>query len=378
MLGPATRPGHLGGAFVRQDLGHAIHARLAIREVPVVGNGRWRVERGEPIGRRSWVELLQRELEVAGRGHVRPPAAFQGGRGLERPKRSGVRELRQLPEPVERNRLQLVRFDRGIGSVAQTKADPVRSDEHLHEDKAVLQRFEERRQGGIGQHRHGAELTGATGNANGKPDSPVADLAGLASRTAAAKTPAMTDADVIQIFRKSGALLEGHFVLRSGLHSRQFFQCALALQQMPDVEKLGAALAAKLRHLGATTVIAPAMGGLVIGQEVARQLGLRFIFAEKEEGNLVLRRNFKIAPGEKLLVIEDVVTQGGRAKETMEIVRANYGIVAGVGMVVDRSNGVAPLGVPTFSLLALKVETFDPDNLPPDLAGTPAIKPGSK
>ena len=204
------------------------------------------------------------------------------------------------------------------------------------------------------------------------------DLAGLASRTAAAKTPAMTDADVIQIFRKSGALLEGHFVLRSGLHSRQFFQCALALQQMPDVEKLGAALAAKLRHLGATTVIAPAMGGLVIGQEVARQLGLRFIFAEKEEGNLVLRRNFKIAPGEKLLVIEDVVTQGGRAKETMAIVRDHGGIVGGVGMVVDRSNGVAPLGVPTFSLLALKVETFDANNLPPDLAEIPAIKPGSK
>ena len=188
----------------------------------------------------------------------------------------------------------------------------------------------------------------------------------------------MTDAEVIQIFRKSGALLEGHFVLRSGLHSRQFFQCALALQLMPDVEKLGEALAAKLRGLGATTVISPAMGGLVIGQEVARQLGLRFIFAEKEEGSLVLRRNFKIGLGEKLLVIEDVVTKGGRAQETMAIVREHGGVVAGVGMVVDRSNGVAPLGVPTFSLLALKVETFDPANLPADLAGTPAIKPGSK
>ena len=188
----------------------------------------------------------------------------------------------------------------------------------------------------------------------------------------------MTDAEVIQIFRKSGALLEGHFILRSGLHSRQFFQCALALQLMPDVERLGEALAAKLRGLGATTVISPAMGGLVIGQEVARQLGLRFIFAEKEEGGLVLRRNFKIRPGEKLLVVEDVVTKGGRAQETMAIVREHGGVVAGVGMVVDRSNGVAPLGVPTFSLLALKVETFDPANLPSDLAGTPAIKPGSK
>ena len=188
----------------------------------------------------------------------------------------------------------------------------------------------------------------------------------------------MTTQEALDLFRSTGALLEGHFILRSGLHSRQFFQCALALQLMPDVEKLGEALAAKLRGLGATTVISPAMGGLVIGQEVARQLGLRFIFAEKEEGGLVLRRNFKIGLGEKLLVVEDVVTKGGRAQETMAIVREHGGVVAGVGMVVDRSNGVAPLGVPTFSLLALKVETFDPTNLPSDLAGTPAIKPGSK
>ncbi len=188
----------------------------------------------------------------------------------------------------------------------------------------------------------------------------------------------MTDAEVLQVFRDTGALLEGHFVLRSGLHSRQFFQCALALQQMPIVERLGAALAAKLRPLGAVTVVAPAMGGLVIGQEVARQLGLRFIFVEKEEGKLVLRRGFKIAPGEKILVVEDVVTKGGRVQETMDIVRANQGTVVGVGMVVDRSNGAVNLGVPTLSLLALTVEAFDPANLPPDLAATPAVKPGSK
>ena len=188
----------------------------------------------------------------------------------------------------------------------------------------------------------------------------------------------MTDAEVLQVFRDTGALLEGHFVLRSGLHSRQFFQCALALQQMPIVERLGAALAAKLRPLGAVTVVAPAMGGLVIGQEVARQLGLRFIFVEKEEGKLVLRRGFKIAPGEKILVVEDVVTKGGRVQETMDIVRASQGTVVGVGMVVDRSNGAVNLGVPTLSLLALTVEAFDPANLPPDMVGTPAVKPGSK
>ena len=188
----------------------------------------------------------------------------------------------------------------------------------------------------------------------------------------------MTDAEALQVFRDTGALLEGHFVLRSGLHSRQFFQCALALQQMPIVEQLGATLAAKVASLGAVTVIAPAMGGLVIGQEVARQLRVRFIFAEKEEGKLVLRRGFKIASGEKLLVVEDVVTKGGRVQETMDIVRAHGGVVAGVAMVVDRSNGTVDLGVPTFSLLKMNVETFAPDKLPPDLAATPAVKPGSK
>ena len=188
----------------------------------------------------------------------------------------------------------------------------------------------------------------------------------------------MTQNEVLQIFRDSGALLEGHFILRSGLHSRQFFQCALALQQMPAVEKLGAALAAKVKLLGAVTVVSPAMGGLVIGQEVARQLGVRFIFVEKEEGKLVLRRGFKISAGEKILVVEDVVTKGGRVQETMDIVRAHQGDVVGVTMVVDRSNGAVNFGIPAVSLIALNVETFDPNNLPADLAKIPAVKPGSK
>ncbi len=188
----------------------------------------------------------------------------------------------------------------------------------------------------------------------------------------------MTQDEVLQIFRDSGALLEGHFILRSGLHSRQFFQCALALQQMPVVEKLGAKLAGMARASRAATVIAPAMGGLVIGQEVARQLGVRFIFAEKENGQLVLRRGFKISPGERMLVVEDVVTKGGRVQETLDIVRGHGGVVVGVAILVDRSNGAVDFGVPLFSLIALQVETFAPDQLPPDLVGTPAIKPGSK
>ena len=188
----------------------------------------------------------------------------------------------------------------------------------------------------------------------------------------------MSDSEALQIFRDTGALLEGHFVLRSGLHSRQFFQCALALQQMPIVEKLGAALAEWVRSLDAVTVVAPAMGGLVIGQEVARQLGLRFIFVEKEEGKLVLRRGFKILPQERILIVEDVVTKGGRVQETIEIVRAHHGNVVGVAMIVDRSNGAVDLGVPLFSLLRMNVETFAPESLPPDLAASPAVKPGSQ
>lgn len=188
----------------------------------------------------------------------------------------------------------------------------------------------------------------------------------------------MTEAEALQIFRDTGALLEGHFILRSGLRSRQYFQCALALQDMPTVEKLGAALVERVRHLGAKTVIAPAMGGLVIGQEVARQLRSRFIFVEKEEGKLVLRRGFKITAGEKILVVEDVVTKGGRVQETIDIVRAHGGTVLGVGMVVDRSGGRVNPGVPTFSVIGLNVETFEPDKLPPDLAAIPPVKPGSK
>ncbi len=188
----------------------------------------------------------------------------------------------------------------------------------------------------------------------------------------------MTQDEVLHVFRDTGALLEGHFILRSGLHSRQYFQCALTLQQMPVVEKLGGALADKVRKLGAVTVVAPALGGLVIGQEVARQLRVRFIFTEKEDGKLALRRGFKIASGEKVLVVEDVVTRGGRVQETIDIARAHGGAVVGVAAIVDRSNGAVNFGVPFASLISLKVEAFAPDKLPPDLAAIPAVKPGSK
>src|SRR5581483_4547756 len=187
----------------------------------------------------------------------------------------------------------------------------------------------------------------------------------------------MTKDEALRVFHDTGALLEGHFILRSGLRSRKYFQCALALQDMPTVEKFGSEIATQCRGLGAVTVISPAMGGLVIGQEVARQLKARFIFAEKEVGKLVLRRGFKINPAERILVVEDVVTKGGRVAETIDIVRVNGGKVVGLAMVVDRSDGALDLDVPTFSLLRLEVETFAADKLPPDLAALPVVKPGS-
>jgi orotate phosphoribosyltransferase len=120
------------------------------------------------------------------------------------------------------------------------------------------------------------------------------------------------------------------------------------------------------------------MGGLVLGQEIARQLGVRFIFAEKEQGELVLRRGFKIAAGERILVVEDVVTKGGRVQETLDIIRGHGGQVVGIAMAVDRSGGTVQFGVPMFSLISLEVETFEANQLPPDLLTIPAVKPGSR
>jgi orotate phosphoribosyltransferase len=185
--------------------------------------------------------------------------------------------------------------------------------------------------------------------------------------------------DLLALFRKTGALLDGHFVLRSGLHSRQFFQCALLLQYTDVAADVCGRLADKLRHIECDAVISPALGGIVVGQEVGRSLGKRHIFAEKDAGGLVLRRGFQIASGERFVVAEDVVTRGGRVQETVDIVRQHGGIVAAVGVIVDRSGGNRPdFGCPFVSLVEMNVETFEADKLPPDLAGTPATKPGSK
>ncbi len=185
--------------------------------------------------------------------------------------------------------------------------------------------------------------------------------------------------DLLALFRQTGALLDGHFVLRSGLHSRQFFQCAILLQHTGIAADVCGRLADKLRPFPCDGVISPALGGIVVGQEVGRALGKRHIFAEKKpEGGLILRRGFQIAPNERFVVAEDVVTRGGRVQETIDIVRAHGGVVAAVGVIVDRSGGQRPdFGCPFVSLVEMNVETFPANQVPADLAATPAIKPGS-
>jgi orotate phosphoribosyltransferase len=185
--------------------------------------------------------------------------------------------------------------------------------------------------------------------------------------------------DILALFRKTGALLDGHFILRSGLHSRQYFQCALLLQDTRIAAKVCEWLADKVRQFACDTVISPALGGIIVGQEVGRSLGKRHIFVEKDAGKLVLRRGFQIWPDEKFVVVEDVVTRGGRVQETIDIVRAHGAIVSAVGVIVDRSGKAKPdFGCPFVSLVEMNVETFPANNLPPDLAKIPAVKPGSK
>jgi len=190
---------------------------------------------------------------------------------------------------------------------------------------------------------------------------------------------ASTDKEVLEIFTRTRALLTGHFVLRSGLHSGHYFQCAQVCQDMGAVERLSQMLVAKLKDLNITytTVLAPAMGGLVIGQEVARQSQSRYIFAEKENNVLVMRRGFTFKPGERVLIAEDVVTRGGRVVECLDIVRKAGAIPVAVAMLVDRSSGSARFDIPAVSLLELSFPTYPADQLPEALAKLPVEKPGS-
>jgi len=188
-----------------------------------------------------------------------------------------------------------------------------------------------------------------------------------------------TQQEILDIFTRTRGLMTGHFVLRSGLHSGHYFQCAQVCQHMDAVERLGELLLAKVRSAGWTfsTVLAPAMGGLVIGQEVARRAKARYIFCETENNVLVMRRGFTLAPGERILVVEDVVTRGGRVNECLEIVRKAAGAVAGIAMLVDRSAASVRFDAPSVSLLELSFPTYPADEVPESLAKVPIEKPGS-
>ena len=190
----------------------------------------------------------------------------------------------------------------------------------------------------------------------------------------------MTQKEVLNIFKKSNALLEGHFLLTSGLHSDRYLQCALVLQHPEQALQLGAALAEKLSALAEKPdfVIAPAIGGILVAHEVARAVGTPALFAERQDGTLKMRRGFQILPGEKVWVVEDVVTTGGSTKETMDVVTQAGGVVLAAGSLIDRSGGRADLGVPRTALAVLNVPTFTAEDCPLCKTGSRAVKPGSR
>lgn len=188
----------------------------------------------------------------------------------------------------------------------------------------------------------------------------------------------MTEADVLRHFRDSGALLEGHFRLSSGLHSSGYLQCALVLQHPARAEALGAAIADRARAWGATVVLSPAMGGIVIGQEVGRALGVRAIFAERTDGTLALRRGFTLGADDKVLIIEDVLTTGKSTRETIDVAVAAGATVVGAASIMDRSGGQHGLSVPYVGLCPMSVPAYPEAECPLCAQGLPVTKPGSR
>jgi orotate phosphoribosyltransferase len=184
--------------------------------------------------------------------------------------------------------------------------------------------------------------------------------------------------EVIQKFRATGALLEGHFVLTSGLHSAVYLQCALVLQHPREAEEFGRSIAAHFQDAKIQIVASPAIGGLIIGHEVARALGTRFIWTERENGVMVLRRGFSVSPDERILVVEDVVTTGGSTRETVAALQAQDANVIGAASIIDRSAGIAEVGVPRVALATLDVAAVEPFDCDACKRGELAIKPGSR
>jgi orotate phosphoribosyltransferase len=188
----------------------------------------------------------------------------------------------------------------------------------------------------------------------------------------------MTDQDVLGMFRESGAFLEGHFRLSSGLHSPGYLQCALVLQHPARAEALGAAIAAATRPWSPTVVLSPALGGIVIGQEVGRALGVRAIFAERTDGTLALRRGFTLSAADRVLVVEDVLTTGGSTRETIDVASEHGSTVVGAASIIDRSGGRHGLTVPFAALCPMDLPTYPPEACPLCAAGSEAVKPGSR
>jgi orotate phosphoribosyltransferase len=188
----------------------------------------------------------------------------------------------------------------------------------------------------------------------------------------------MNQAEVLDIYQRTGALLSGHFLLSSGLHSDQYLQSALVLQQPDIATKLCAELAVYFKDQRIEAVIAPALGGVFVSHETARALGVRALFAERVNGELMLRRGFTIRPGERVLVVEDVITTGKSTRETIDVVKKAGGMVIAAASLVDRSGGKAELGVPYRSLVTLDVPTYAVESCPMCRAGSTAIKPGSR
>ena len=183
---------------------------------------------------------------------------------------------------------------------------------------------------------------------------------------------------VIEKFRQTGALLEGHFLLTSGLHSAIYLQCALVLQHPKTAAEFGREIADNFRDAAIQTVASPAIGGIVIGHEVARALDARFIWTERENGKMILRRGFSVAPGERILVVEDVVTTGGSTRETITALQSVGADVRGAASIIDRSSGSADVGVPRIALATLAVPAVEPAVCEACLRGEQAIKPGSR
>src|SRR5712691_7571722 len=188
----------------------------------------------------------------------------------------------------------------------------------------------------------------------------------------------MNQSDVIEKFKSAGALLEGHFILSSGLHSPVYLQCAIALQSTAVSAEFGAAIAEQFRAERIETVASPAIGGIVIGYEVARQLGVRFIWTEREGGRMTLRRGFRVHKGERVLVVEDVITTGGSTRETIDALTESGAEVIGAGSIIDRSGGQADVGVPRVSLALLDVPAVEPSDCEACKRGNQPTKPGSR